>query len=152
EVPGSEMTYPREFDATLTLDTNAEPGKRYWRVSGAWGGTRLRPFLIGDLPEFVETEPNSRPELAERVTLPVVINGQIAGERDQDYFVFSASEGDVVVCDVMAARIGSPLEPVVAITDVQGRKLDVQEMRVGTDPVLAFRAPKTGDYRLHVAN
>jgi len=152
DAAGSAMSYPREFDATLTIDERAEPGARFWRVSGAWGGTRLRPFLIGDLPEFIETEPNSLPELAERVRLPVVVNGQIAGERDQDYFIFSVNEGAVVVCDVMAARIGSPLEPVVAITDPQGRRLEAQETRVSTDPVLSFRAPKTGDYRLHIAN
>jgi hypothetical protein len=152
EIPGSDMTYPREFDATLTIDDKAKPGARYWRVSGAWGGTRLRPFLVGDLPEFIETEPNSRPELAERVSLPVVINGQIAGERDEDYYVFSVKEGAVVICDVLAARIGSPLEPVVVITDTQGRRIETQELRIGTDPVLSFRAPKTGDYRLHVAN
>jgi hypothetical protein len=149
---GSSMSYPREFDATLAIAADAELGTRLWRVWGGWGGTRPRPFLVGDLPEFIETEPNSRPELAERISLPVVINGQIAGERDQDFFVFHASAGAVVVCDAMAARIGSPLEPVLAITDARGKRLEVDELRVGTDPVIAFRAAADGDYRLHVAN
>ncbi len=149
---GANMAYPREFDATLTLAANAEPGPRFWRVTGGWGGTQLRPFLVGDLPEFIETEPNSQPERAERITLPVVVNGQIAGERDQDYFVFAAQAGDVVVCDVLAARIGSPLDPVVAVLDSRGRRLETDETRVGNDPVIACRIPATGDYRLHVAN
>jgi len=149
---GANMSYPREFESSLTLAADAETGPRFWRAWGGWGGTRLRPFLVGDLPEFIETEPNSRPELAERVTLPVVINGQIAGERDQDFFVFHAKAGEVVVCDVLAARIGSPLEPVLAITDVAGKRLEVDETRVGDDPVVAFRAPGSGDYRLHIAN
>jgi hypothetical protein len=149
---GAAISYPREWQSEVTVAASAAPGVRFWRVSGAWGGTRPRPFVVGDLPEFIETEPNSRPDRAERITLPVVVNGQIAGERDQDYFVFAARAGEVVVCDVMAARIGSPLDPVVTIADVSGSKLEVQEVRVGGDPVVAFRAPATGDYRLHVAN
>jgi hypothetical protein len=146
------MTYPREWESSITIAPDTELGTKFWRVSSAFGGTRPRPFLVGDLPEFIETEPNSLPELAERITLPVVVNGQIAGERDQDYFVFAGKAGEVVVCDVMSARIGSPLDPVIAITDLNGQRQDVQEVRVGNDPVMAFRVPKTGDYRLHVAN
>jgi hypothetical protein len=149
---GAAMTYPKEWESVITIAADAPFGTRFWRVSGNWGGTRLRPFLVGDLPEFIETEPNSEPGQAERITLPVVVNGQIAGERDLDYFLFAANAGDVVVCDVLAARIGSPLDPVVEITDARGRHIEVEEMRVGTDPILAFRVPATGDYRLSVAN
>jgi hypothetical protein len=149
---GAAMTYPREWESKLTIAADAPLGPKFWRVSGGWGGTQLRPFLIGDLPEFIESEPNSEPERAERITLPVVVNGQIAGERDLDFFVFAAKAGEVVVLDVLAARIGSPLDPVVEITDLKGRRMEVEEVRVGTDPVLAFRVPTTGDYRMSVAN
>lgn len=149
---GASMTYPREWESSVTIAPESELGIKFWRVSGAWGGTRPRPFLVGDLPEFIETEPNSLPEKAERISLPVVVNGQIAGERDQDFFVFAGKAGDVVVCDVMAARIGSPLDPVIGITDAHGHHQDVQEVRVGNDPVVAFRVPASGDYRLHIAN
>lgn len=149
---GAAMTYPREWESSIAISPDAELGPRFWRASGGWGGTRPRPFLVGDLPEFIETEPNSQPEQAERISLPVVVNGQIAGERDQDYFVFAARAGEVVVCDVMAARIGSPLDPVIAITDRDGRRQDVREVRVGNDPVVAFRVPQSGDFRLHIAN
>lgn len=149
---GAATAYPREWESEITVAADAEPGVRLWRATGGWGGTRPRPFVVSDLPEFVETEPNSRPDRAERVTLPVVVNGQIAGERDEDYFVLAAKAGDVVTCDVTAARIGSPLDPVVTVTDANGARLAVQEVRVGADPVVAFRAPVTGDYLVHVAN
>src|SRR5439155_7351455 len=142
----------REWASTITLAADAPLGTAYWRVSGAWGGTQRRPFLVDDLPEFIETEPNSQPERAERITLPVVVNGQIAGERDLDFFVFSAKAGEVVACDVMAARIGSPLDPAVEIRDKHGRRMMVEEVRVGNDPVLAFRVPADGDYLLQIGN
>src|SRR5436190_3710250 len=100
----ARVTYPREFETSLTIAADAEPGVRFWRAWGGWGGTQLRPFIVGDLPEFIETEPNSEPEHAERIALPVVVNGQIAGERDQDYFVFAVKSGQVITCDVLAAR------------------------------------------------
>jgi hypothetical protein len=149
---GAAINYPREWESNITIAADAELGTKFWRVSGAWGGTRPRPFLVGDLPEIIETEPNSTPECAQRITLPVVVNGQIAGERDQDFFVFAAKVGDVVIFDVMGARIGSPLDPVIAVTDARGQRQEVQDVRVGSDPVAAFRVPATGDYRLHVAN
>lgn len=149
---GAAITYPREWPTEIKLASNAEAGARYWRVIGAWGGTQPRPFIVGDLPEFIETEPNSLPERAEPVVLPVVINGQIAGERDQDFFEFAAKAGELVVCDVLAARIGSPLDPILTITDSHGTRIETQEVRVGSDPVLAFKARSAGKFRLHVAN
>jgi hypothetical protein len=146
------INYPKEWEAKVEIKSDAPLGPCFWRVTTSWGGTQVRPFLVGDLPEFIETEPNSDPSLAERITLPVVVNGQIAGERDVDYFVFKAKAGEVVVCDVLAARIGSPLDPVIDLRDGQGHRLEGDEVRVGNDPVRAFRIPKDGDYSLQVAN
>lgn len=149
---GSQITYPREWKSEITLASDAPLGQKLWRVSSARGAAGGRPFIVGDLPEFIETESNSVPDRAERIVLPVTINGQIAGERDLDYFRFEATLGEVVSVDVAAARLGSPLDPVVEIQDSQGRRQAVQEIRIGSDPVLAFRVPATGEYRLLVSN
>src|SRR4029077_20803157 len=119
----NQVTYPREWESTIEVAADAQPGPRMWRLSCGLGGRRWRPFFVGDLPEFVETESNSDPARAERITLPIVVNGQIAGERDLDFYVLSARAGEVVICDVMAGRLGSPLEPVVEIRDANGRRL-----------------------------
>jgi hypothetical protein len=151
--PGeSPMQYPREWKSSITIASDAPIGQTIWRVSSARGGTSGRPFLVGDLPEYIETESNSVPARAEEITLPVTLNGQIAGERDLDYFRFTASENEVVTVDVAAARLGSQLDPVVELQDIQGRRLPVEEFRVGSDPVLALHVPKTGEYRLLVSN
>ncbi len=149
---GANMSYPTEWASELSIAADAPLGAAAWRVTCGWGGTRVRPFLIGDLPEFIEAESNSTTERAERVTLPVTINGQIAGERDIDCFVFSATSGQVVVADVHAARIGSPLDPVVELFAVDGRKVRAEVRRVADDNVLSFRIPVAGDYVLQIAN
>ncbi len=149
---GSPISYPREWKSAITIAADSPLGQKLWRVSSARGGTGGRPFVVGDLPEFIETESNSVPEKAERVVLPVTINGQIAGESDLDWFRFEAAAGDIVSFDVAAARLGSPLDPVVEIQDHLGRRMSVDEFRAGSDPVIAFRVPATGEYRLLVSN
>jgi hypothetical protein len=108
--------------------------------------------MVGDLSEFIETESNSVPERAERIVLPVTVNGQIAGERDVDWYCFDTKAGEVVSIDLAAARIGSLLDPLIEVHDREGRRVAVAETRVGSDPVVAFRAPAHGEYRLLVSN
>lgn len=151
--PGEQhINYPKEWTARLEIEEGAPLGPRFWWLACARGGTAARAFLVGDLPEFIESESNSLPQRAESVQLPVTINGQIAGERDRDYFRFSAQAGEVVVADVAAARLGSPLEAVVEFWDAAGKRLEAHESRVGSDPVVALRVPVSGEYRLSIAN
>lgn len=146
------MSYPTEWSSEFAIAADAALGMAAWRVTCGWGGTRVRPFLIGDLPEHIEAESNSTPDRAERVTLPVTINGQIAGERDIDCFVFSASAGQTVIADMFAARIGSPLEPVFELYSADGHRIPAETHRVADDNVLSFRVPAAGDYVLQIAN
>ncbi|MDA1014365.1 MAG: hypothetical protein O3A00_07920 [Planctomycetota bacterium] len=146
------ITYPREWAGEVRIAKNAALGTAFWSINGAQGGTASRPFVIGDLPEFIETESNSTVAAAERVQLPVTINGQISGERDADYFRFSANAGETIVCEVMAARLGSKLEPLVELLDGAGRRIAFERTHVGADPVLAVTAATDGEFLLRVAN
>jgi hypothetical protein len=146
------MAHAKEWSSPVEIAADAPLGQKLWRLSSARGGTSARAFVVGDLTEFVETESNSSPERAERVTLPVTINGQIAGERDTDYFLFAAERGETITAELAAARLGSALETVIEIRDAAGHTLPAQSLRAGSDPVLVFTAPASGDYRLFVAN
>ena len=149
---GTPINYPREFASRITIAGDAAPGQRLWRVSSARGGTGGRPFLVGDLPEHIERESNSTPQTAELLTLPVTLNGQIAGEQDHDHFTFSLAEGELVCIDVAANRLGSPLDPLIELYDPQGLPAAVEELRRGSDPVVLYRATRSGTHRLLVAN
>jgi hypothetical protein len=149
EIP---ITYPKEWISQLTIPAEIDPGVVYWKISCAAGGTAWRPFVLGTLPEFVERESNSTLQTAEEVSTPVTVNGQIYGERDVDYYRFSLSTDQLIVCEVLAGRIGSALDPIVDVLDGSGKKLPTTICHVGSDPVLAFRAPESGNYYLRVAN
>jgi hypothetical protein len=82
-------------------------------------------LAVGDEPEVLEAEPNDTVAQAERVTVPVTINGHIwkaanGGSGDQDNFRFSARKGEHLTVEVAAARLGSPLDSVIEILDDQG--------------------------------
>ena len=149
EIP---ITYPQQWSSEITIAADAPLGPVFWRLSCAQGGTASRPFVIGDLPEYLETESNSTFDKAERITLPVTVNGRIHGERDSDYYRFTAELSGVVVCDVLAGRLGSRLDPVVEVLDSVGRKIDAEIAHIGSDPVLAFRAESENDYVLRISN
>ena len=146
------ITIPREWASQIAVARNAPLGHVHWRLSCAQGGTELRPFVIGELPEFIESESNSTPALAETVSLPVTVNGRIFGERDNDYFKFTAEAGDVIVCEMLAHRLKSRLDPIVQILDADGRLVPVEKIYVKNDPVLAFKAESSGEYLLRIAN
>ncbi|HWB07651.1 MAG TPA: PPC domain-containing protein [Pirellulales bacterium] len=149
EVP---ISYSREWESTVDISPDAPLGPRLWCITSARGGSGRRPFVVGDLPEFIETESNSLPQCAEPISLPVTINGQIAGERDLDFYSFVAESGQNIRCELAAARLGSQLDAVLEVRDEQGRRLEVDQQHIGSDPVVSFRAPHAGRYTLMVAN
>jgi len=151
--PGeTPINYPREWVAPLQIAADAPLGCVIWRLSCARGGSGGRPFVIGDLPEYIEVESNSTPATAEPVTLPLTINGQIAGERDLDYFRFTATAGQTVSATTVAARLGSPLEPIVEFLDGDGHLLPTRQVRQGGDPLVALTIPADGEYTVGVSN
>ncbi|GAB4141079.1 MAG: hypothetical protein Tsb009_10720 [Planctomycetaceae bacterium] len=146
------ITYPREWKSRVSIPITMPTGVISWRLSCAQGGTPTRPFLIGDLPEYLEKESNSTLENANRVELPVTVNGHIHGERDLDFFRFSAKPGDVVVCEILAARLQSRLDPVFRIFDGDGQPVSTEVIYIHQDPVVAFRANSQGDYYCCISN
>jgi len=79
-------------------------------------------FMVDVLPETVEKpESNDTPETAQRVRPPIVINGRIERPGDVDFFQFESS--GMIVAEVFARRLYSPLDSVVRLTDGRGRVL-----------------------------
>lgn len=120
-------------------------------------------FAVGEHPEIVEKESNDKPETAQKVTMPVTVNGRIGRPHDRDCFRFHAAKGEKIVVRVLARELGSRLDAVVVIRDAKGRTLAtaddsprgdrlppaVRPLRMSPtsdDPRLEFTAPADGDY------
>ena len=118
------------------------------------GGIRFQPaaFALDTLPESFDRNPTTTPAQAQKVKLPVIINGRIVGPRDWDVFKFNGKSNETVVAEVYARRLDSPLDSVLKLTDAAGRLLafndDCEDLAAGVnthhaDSYLMARLPRT---------
>ena len=114
-------------------------------------GTHVGVFHVGSVPRVTETEPNNDLKQAQRITLPVMIDG-VVDYDDYDVFRFHAEAGETLIFDVMATRAGSRLDSTITILDEHGAELDfIDDYYIHKDPYLSFAVKKTGDYFVRIA-
>ena len=135
------------------------------RVKTAQGEALNKVRLaVGNTPEVVESEPNNSPAQAQRVSIPVTINGHIASANakiadsaarnsrpaDEDFFRVAARKGQHLNIEVQAARLGSPLDSVVEVLDGDGREIPLATVRsiAQTTLTLNDRDSRTRFFRL----
>src|SRR4051812_1766513 len=137
---------PNKFKVTVAADV--PPGHYDVRAVGKEGVSNPRTFVVGDLPEVNEKEPNNDAPEAMKVELNTTINGTIASPTDVDLFLVPAKKGQRVVAACIAESIDSRAQPLVEIYETSGRRLAGTN---GPDAVADFVAPADGDYFVRVA-
>jgi hypothetical protein len=119
------------------------------------------PFALDTLPECMEKEPNNTLKQAQRVSLPIIINGRMDRPNDWDVFRFAGRAGETMVAEVYARRLDSPLDSVLKLTDATGKLLawndDHEDLGSGVnthdaDSYLMARLPADGAYYVHVGD
>ncbi|MBI1313051.1 hypothetical protein GC176_17310 [bacterium] len=150
-MPASQRAedYPQDYLGSVAIDADADLGLRYWRVWTSQGMTSRMKFVVGDLPEVIEHEIDGLP-IPEHVNLPVTINGRIFPREDVDVWTFDAQKGETLTCEVMAARLGSPLDSRIEIRGPNGQPIVENVDAFGTDSFVAFTAPEAGTYECHI--
>ena len=139
----------------ITLAPDAEVHEQDIRVLNAAGPSNRWRFLVGDIPETNETEPNDTLDQTQKLaSLPIVINGQtFAGDRD--YYRFEATAGQTIVLSVQARSllpyIGDAVpgwcDAVLTLYDNLGKVIEsVDDFRSNPDPLILFKVPKDGIY------
>lgn len=141
--------YPRDLDGSVTIAADAPLGIRRWRVWNSQGATESMKFVVGDLPEMIETEIDGEPIPVE-VAIPLTINGRIFPREDLDDWTFAGRGGTSYTCDLTAARLGSPLDARLEIFGPDGRSLAEATANGTSDCTLRFVAPADGVYRVRI--
>jgi hypothetical protein len=113
----------------LTLDARPEPGVYPIAVTSGPLVSNALPFAVGTLPERLEREPNNARNDAQSVSLPAVVNGRIGEPGDWDVFSFKGRAGQIVVAEVTARRLESPLDSVIELTDAHGARIAFNDDR-----------------------
>jgi len=148
--------------ATLSLPpADAKPG-RHWlsAVAGKHVSNEV-PFALDTLPESLEQEPNHSPAQAQKVTLPVIINGRVDRPGDWDVFEVAGQAGDTLVAEVTARRLGSPLDSFVKITNAAGQIIAFNDDHYDAgsglntdhaDSYVMAKLPAAGKYFVHLGD
>jgi hypothetical protein len=119
------------------------------------------PFAFDTLPEAFEKEPNNDLRHAQKVTLPVMMNGRIDRPGDWDVFQFSGKANQTIVAEVYARRLDSPLDSLLKLTDAAGKVLafndDHEDIGSGlnthhADSYLLAKLPADGIYYVHIGD
>jgi hypothetical protein len=139
---------PEKGKLRFRIAADAEPGVHWVRLHDEEGATVLRPFVVGTLPELVESEPNDDPRQPQAISGPsVTINGRLAKAGDVDGFSVTLRRGEALVADVAASRhVGSPMDAVLQVVSPAGFVLAQNDDDAGHDPRIVFEAPADGPY------
>ncbi|HUT10301.1 MAG TPA: hypothetical protein VMY42_07390 [Thermoguttaceae bacterium] len=141
--------------------TDAGPGLHLLAASKEGFVSNRLPFALDTLPECLDRESNDDPSHAQKVELPVIVNGRIDRSDDWDVFEFTGRAGDTIVAEVTARRLDSPLDSMLKLTDSSGRLLalndDHGDVASGlnthhADSYLTVALPADGTYCVHLGD
>jgi len=157
-----------QIQVTIPADLAAD---RVWiRLYDAEGASPALPFLLSNLAEFREKEPNNRlgkaqplpgatkggdaPDKSQKGSRPGshgVANGVLQSAGDVDGFAVYVKAGSTLVADMAAnTRLNSPVDSVLQVVTPDGFVVAENHDGVGIDPRLAFTPTKTGTYLVRV--
>ncbi len=136
--------------AQVTIAPNAALGMREVRLVTPKGVSNAQPFVVGDLPEVGEIEPNSEPSAANWINLPTTVSGVIDSVDDQDFFRFNAKAEQRLICDVTASRMGSLLDSFLALFGPDGVEIASNDIANGLDSLIDYTIPMEGEYTLRI--
>lgn len=119
------------------------------------------PFALDTLPECFDAEANDDPSKAQKVTLPIIVNGRMDQANDWDVFEIEGKAGETIVAEVHARRLDSPVDSFLKITDASGEVVayndDHHDAGSGlnthhADSYLMVELPSDGKYFVHMGD
>ena len=113
-------------EVTLDVPATAKPGSQLDLLRSVEGQPVANPrrIVVGEWPEVTQEE--GKPGLESPLTWPVTINGRC---EPIGLWRFAAQAGQTIIAEVEARRLGSPLDSVIEILDLDQRPIPVATLR-----------------------
>jgi hypothetical protein len=140
---------------------DAQPGTYLLAATNGGLVSNYVPFALDTLPECLEQETNDEPSQAQKVTLPIIVNGRSDRPGDWDVFEVEGKAGATIVAEVTARRLGSPLDSFLKVTGPDGKiiALNDDHFDAGSgmntdhaDSYLMVKLPADGKYYIHLGD
>ncbi|MBU6402928.1 MAG: hypothetical protein KGS61_21620, partial [Verrucomicrobia bacterium] len=143
---------PGEMEAwvQVTAATNLARGTYELRVANRGGESGRVKLLVDDLPQVYAGAGGGPPPLLSR--LPASIWSRLERPGAVGDFAFEAKGGQTLVFDLSARSIDSKINGILALIGPDGNELASNNGFDGGDPLLAWRIPKSGRYRVRVSD
>ncbi|MGE3313902.1 MAG: hypothetical protein AB7O26_02215 [Planctomycetaceae bacterium] len=142
-----------EVSYRLTVPADVPVGIYGVRVATPGGVSPLRLLAVDDLPSVAQSPGNKTAAMAQTVALPCAVDGSL-DSLARDYYKFPAAAGQRISFEVLARRIGSPLDPLIRILDMAGRELAYSDDEPGLmgDSQLSYTFKTAGEYLVEVSD
>ena len=140
---------------------DAKPGHHLIAATNGKLVSNYVPFALDTLPECLDKEPNDEPSKAQKVTLPIIVNGRVDRPGDWDVFEVEGKAGETIVAEVHARRLGSPLDSFVKVTGADGKIIALNDDHFDAasglntdhaDSYLMVKLPADGKYFIHLGD
>ena len=140
---------------------DAKPGTHLIAATDGKLVSNYVPFALDTLPECMEKEPNDEPSKAQKVTLPIIINGRADRPGDWDVFEVEGKAGETIVAEVYARRLGSPFDSFLKVTDAAGKIIALNDDHYDAasglntdhaDSYVMVKLPAHGKYFIHLGD
>jgi hypothetical protein len=140
---------------------DAKPGSHLIAAANGKFVSNYVPFALDTLPECLEKEPNDDPSKAQKLDLPIIVNGRIDRPGDWDVFEVQGKAGETIVAEVCARRLGSPLDSFIKITGADGKIIALNDDHYDAasgmntdhaDSYLMVKLPADGKYFIHLGD
>ena len=143
---------PFEATVELKIGVDAPVGVHGFRIVTPLGTTPEVPFAVGAWKEVQESSSDGMSGIGSWAELPATFVGTLSEAGDVDEFRFRGRAGQELVFAVVAARVGSSLEPVLELVDAEGKRVAESGSGANEDIVLGAAITADGDYTLRISD
>jgi hypothetical protein len=105
----------------VALDAKCPIGLHTVRVATKHGVSNARPFVVDSLPAVASAANNRTKDAAQALSVPCVVAGTVAAETSE-FFKVKVGANQKLTFEVLARRIGSPLDPIVVLHDARTKR------------------------------
>jgi pre-peptidase len=147
-----------DYRISTKVSPTAEPGVYEFAVKDDSGTLAPLKFIVGDLPEVREVEPNDTIAQSQFLNGALTVNGRIDPDGDEDLFKINAEADTSLVFQVDAEKYGSVLDSSLTLLDAAGKVLASNDdakwpgRALNRDAMINFKFKEKGEYFIKVSS
>ncbi|MEX2188518.1 MAG: hypothetical protein WD875_17040 [Pirellulales bacterium] len=136
---GGNIFQPSIIDARLfAAGIRAAP----WPAGLSGSGTRPA-LVVSEHPELAEHEDAGYVSATQQLAAaPIAVSGRLSAKGERDHYAVPVTPGETLRLELLAERVGSPIDGVLIVRNTQGGELARGDDQSGTtDPGVNFKVP-----------